>query len=126
MSSGSVKVLDAAIARFMTTLGKFEAGPGVKILNQMTDGLDRMSNYMNAPPQDNLQPLNSVVRQPQQQPTQVTVNAPVYLDGEKIADNTQTYVMKEIQRTFDREMRASNAMPDPLSTPRVPGVPWGH
>lgn len=238
--SGSVKVLDAAIARFMTTLGKFEVGPGIKILNQMTDGLDRMSNYMNAhpkdvatfmqeighiasalgsfvlflgkvsaaipswlkpilfggvsgaatasvvpglgtgtgavtgaatvgldelasylkqqdhrlnyddgapltwkdkldpfqwwhhreryyaPPQDNLQPANSVVRQPQSQPTQVTVNAPVYLDGKKISDNTQIYVMQEVQRTFDREMRASNAMPDPLSTPRLPGVPWGH
>lgn len=46
----------------------------------------------------------------------------VYLDGKQIAGHVQSVVRKD----YDREMRASNAMPDPLSTPRVPGVPWGH
>ncbi|WP_349935025.1 hypothetical protein [Acetobacter sp. A11-2] len=43
----------------------------------------------------------------------------VYLDGKQIAGHVQSVVRKD----YDREMRASNAMPDPLSTPRVPGVP---
>lgn len=229
--SGSVKVLDASVARFMTTLGKFEAGPGVKILNQMSDGLDRLSARMSAHPKDMenfmrdvgniasmigsfveflgkvsshvpewLRPIlfggatgaatasvvpglgtatgatagattaavheaasyarqldhrynyddgapltwkdkldpfqwwhhrdryipapttqtDSVV-QAQPQPAPITINAPVYLDGRKIADHVQTIV----RRDQAVEMRASNSAPDPLSSPRYSGTPWG-
>ena len=48
--AGAVKLLDASIARFSVTLGKFEAGPGVHILDQITDGLDRATKYLNAHP----------------------------------------------------------------------------
>lgn len=58
---------------------------------------------------------------PQQQPAPITVNAPVYLDGRKIADHVQTIVRRD-QAT---EMRAGSAAPDPLSSPRYSGVPWG-
>ncbi|ARW09979.1 hypothetical protein [Acetobacter ascendens] len=47
------------------------------------------------------------------------INVTVNLDGKQIAGHVQSVVRKD----YDREMRASNAMPDPLSTPRVPGVP---
>ncbi|AOW47135.1 hypothetical protein A4S02_10575 [Acetobacter ascendens] len=56
------------------------------------------------------------------QPTTVQegdTHVSVYLDGKQIAGHVQSVVRKD----YDREMRASNAMPDPLSTPRVPGVP---
>lgn len=48
--AGSVKLLDAAIARFSVTLGKFEAGPGIHILGQITDGIDQATKYLNAHP----------------------------------------------------------------------------
>ncbi|MFS8368401.1 hypothetical protein ACJRO0_13050 [Acetobacter oryzifermentans] len=118
----------AAAGSFIPGVGTAVGAVGGAILGAGTGSIYdfdlRMGRKLNVTPTGLWTP--PVQMRTQQQPTHVTVNSPVYLDGEKIADNTQTYVMKEIQRTFDREMRASNAMPDPLSTPRVPGVPWGH
>ncbi|KDE19666.1 hypothetical protein AZ09_10360 [Acetobacter aceti 1023] len=75
--------------------------------------------------QSNVPPTSSVIRARQDATTvkPADTHVSVYLDGKQIAANTQVYVTQEVQRAFDREMRASNAMPDPLSTPRVPGVP---
>lgn len=127
-SGAAGAVTGAAAGSFIPGVGTAVGAVGGAILGAGTGSVYdfdlRMGRKLNVTPTGSWTP--SVQMRTQQQPTHVTVNSPVYLDGEKIADNTQTYVMKEIQRTFDREMRASNAMPDPLSTPRVPGVPWGH
>lgn len=48
--AGSVKLLDAAIARFSVTAGMFEAGPGVHILTQITDEMDKATKYLTAHP----------------------------------------------------------------------------
>lgn len=127
-SGAAGAVTGAAAGSFIPGVGTAVGAVGGAILGAGTGSVYdfdlRMGRKLNVTPTGSWTP--SVQMRTQQQPTHVTVNSPVYLDGEKIADNTQTYVMKEIQRTFDREMRASNAMPDPFSTPRVPGVPWGH
>lgn len=127
-SGAAGAVTGAAAGSFIPGVGTAVGAVGGAILGAGTGSVYdfdlRMGHKLNVTPTGAWTP--PVQMRTQQQPTHVTVNSPVYLDGEKIADNTQTYVMKEIQRTFDREMRASNAMPDPLSTPRVPGVPWGH
>lgn len=127
-SGAAGAVTGAAAGSFIPGVGTAVGAVGGAILGAGTGSVYdfdlRMGRKLNVTPTGSWTP--SVQMRTQQQPTHVTVNSPVYLDGEKIADNTQTYVMKEIQRTFYREMRASNAMPDPLSTPRVPGVPWGH
>lgn len=127
-SGAAGAVTGAASGSFIPGVGTAVGAVGGAILGAGTGSVYdfdlRMGRKLNVTPTGSWTP--SVQMRTQQQPTHVTVNSPVYLDGEKIADNTQTYVMKEIQRTFDREMRASNAMPDPFSTPRVPGVPWGH
>lgn len=76
--------------------------------------------------QSNVPPTSSVIRA-RQDATAVKpadTHVAVYLDGKQIAANTQVYVMQEVQRAFDREMRASNSVPDPLSTPRMPGSGW--
>ncbi|KXV70970.1 hypothetical protein AD952_10985 [Acetobacter cerevisiae] len=45
----------------------------------------------------------------------------VYLDGQQIASHVDTVV----RRRQAVEMRASNSTPDPLSSPRYSGTPWG-
>lgn len=45
----------------------------------------------------------------------------VYLDGQQIASHVDTVV----RRRQAVEMRASNSAPDPLSSPRYSGTPWG-
>lgn len=50
--TGHVHVLEASMSRFQATLGRFEAGPGVKILDGLTRSLDHVTTYMNAHPGD--------------------------------------------------------------------------
>ena len=48
---GGLLQFEAGLDRFRVTLGKFEEGPGVKILTMLTDGLDRLTKIMSAHPE---------------------------------------------------------------------------
>ncbi|MGI4944117.1 MAG: hypothetical protein ACRYHQ_26775, partial [Janthinobacterium lividum] len=47
---GKFLQFDASLERFRVTLGKFEAGPGVMILDKLTAGLDKLDRVMEAHP----------------------------------------------------------------------------
>ena len=48
---GKILQFEAAMDRFRTTLGRFEAGPGTKILNSLTDGLAKLDDVLEKHPQ---------------------------------------------------------------------------
>lgn len=49
-SQGKLIEFSASMDRFRITMGNFEQGPGIKILDSLTSGIDRLTKLMNAHP----------------------------------------------------------------------------